>query len=151
MKRIFVLSLIMAMVLIFSMQAQASLKYLSLGSISYRLIFDTDPDIAWYDYLNPSGTWQNHTDWASRLGIDFESTIYDDLSLSSTLDDPLSDSPSQEWRFSFYVGQQMNFTKNGSNYGIGVLNGDVITAVVPEPISSAIDEATVGFAFHKAF
>ena len=141
----------MAMVLIFSMQAQASLKYLSLGSISYRLIFDTDPDIAWYDYSNASGTWQNHTDWARRLGIDFESTTYDDLRSSSTSDDPLSDSPSQEWRFSFYVGQQMNFSRNGSNYGIAVLNGDVVNAVVPEPISSAIHDATVGFAFHKAF
>jgi hypothetical protein len=67
-----------------------------------------------------------------------------------TLDSPLSDSPSQEWKFSLYIGQQLDFTKNG-DYGIAVLNGDVVTAVVPEPISSAIDEATVGFAFYKAF
>ena len=141
----------MAMVLVFSMQAQASLKYLSLGSVSYRLIFDTDFDIAWYDYTNASDTWESHIDWASGLGIDFESTTYDDLRLSSTLDDPLSDSPSQEWRFSFYVGQQMNFTENGANYGIAVRNGDVFTAVVDEPISSTIGETTVGFAFHKIF
>jgi hypothetical protein len=145
------LSIIMAMVLVFSMQVQASLQNLRLGSINYRLIYDTDPDITWYDYANASATWQSHMNWASGLSIDFENTAYDDWKLPSTLDSPLSESPSQEWKFSIYVGQQMNFTKNSSNYDIGIRNGDVAAAGVFEPISSTITGETVGFAFHKAF
>ena len=151
MKRIFMLSIIMAMVLVFSIQAQANLKNLSLGSISYRLIYDTDPDIAWYDYTNASGTWQNHMDLASRLFIDSKITTYDDLKPSATLDGSLSNSQNQEWKFSIYIGQQMNFIKNDGNYDIAVRNRDAVVTEVPEAISSTNSWETVVFAFHKAF
>lgn len=152
MKKILILAVMMAMILGFSIQSQASLQ-------DYQFTFDTNLDIPWYDYANATSTWQNHMDWARGLIIDFESTTYNDLRLPSTLDGSLSyasetelsDSPSQAWRLSFYIGQQLNFTKNGGNYDIGIRNGGVAAAVVPEPISSTIGVETLRFAFHKEF
>ena len=52
MKRTFILAVIMAMVLVFSMQAQAALQNLGTDSLGNRLIYDTDLNITWYDYTN---------------------------------------------------------------------------------------------------
>ncbi len=152
MKKILILAVMMAVILGFSTQSQASLQ-------DYQFTFDTNLNIPWYDYANATGTWQNHMEWASGLIIDFESTPYSDLRLLSTSDGSLSyasetelsDAPVQAWRLSFYIGQQLNFTKNAGNYDIGIRNGGVAAAVVPEPISFTIDVETLGFAFHKEF
>jgi len=159
MKKILILAVMMAMILGFSIQAQATLPNLVLDSLGFQFIYDTDLDMTWYDYTNASGTWQNHMDWASVLVIDFESTTYDNRRLPSTLDGPLSyasetklsDSPIQAWRFSLYIIQPLNFSKNGGNYGITVSNGDGAVTVVPEPISSNIGGTTFRFAFQKVF
>jgi hypothetical protein len=152
MKKILILAGMMAMILGFSIQAQASLR-------GYQFIFDTDLDITWYDYANASGTWQNHIYLVSGLIIDIENTTYDDLRLPSTSDillsytseTELSDSPGQEWSLSFYIGQQLNFTKNVDSHGISIRNVDVATVAASEPISSTIGRETIGFAFHKSF
>ena len=154
MKKIMILAVMVAMILGFSMQANANLP-----NLVYQLIYDNDLDITWYDYATVSNTWQNHMDWASGSIIDFESTTYNDLRLPSTLgaslsyasETELSGSPGQAWKLSFYIGQQLNFTRNGSNYGIAVRNGDVAATVVSEPISSTISDATLVFAFQKEF
>ena len=152
MKKILIIAVMMAMILGFSIQSQASLQ-------DYQFTFDTNLNIPWYDYANATGTWQNHMDWASGSIIDFESTTYNDLRLPSTLDGSLSyasetelsGSPGQAWRLSLYIGQQLNFTNSGSNYDIGIRNGGVAATVVPEPISSTSGVETLRFAFHKEF
>ena len=158
MKKIIILSIMMIMILGFSMQADANLQKLRLEIPGYQLIYDTDLDITWHDYVNATGTWKDHIYLASVSFIDFESSTHADWRLPSTLDDPLSyvsekelsDSPSQAWRFSLYIGQELDFTGNG-DYGIGVRNGDVAATVDPEPISSTTGGPTFGFAFHKEF
>ena len=146
MKKIMILAVMVAMILGFSMQANANLP-----NLVYQLIYDNDLDITWYDYATVSNTWQNHMDLLSGSSIDLESTIFDDLRLSSTSDGPLRNSPGQEWKLSFYIAQQLNFTKNGSNYAVAVRNGDVDATITPEPIISGIDRTTLVFAFQKEF
>lgn len=51
---------------------------------TYRLIYDTDLDITWYDYTKSYDTWQNEMNWASALVVNFGGTILDDWRLPST-------------------------------------------------------------------
>ncbi len=142
MKRIYILSLITTVLILgFSIQAKASLSNLNLDKISYQLIYDTGHGLTKYDYANADNMWRNHMDWISELDIDFENSTYDDWALNSTLDESPSDSQSQEWEFSIYIGQQLNFTEDV----------DVAAAVVSKPISSTINMKTLRFAFYKAF
>ncbi len=70
--RFVVLSIVlMAMVLGFSMQADAALQNLGTDSQGNRLIYDTDFDITWYDYTNTANTWLNQGIWASGLSVNF--------------------------------------------------------------------------------
>ncbi|MBI4849240.1 MAG: PEP-CTERM sorting domain-containing protein [Nitrospirae bacterium] len=88
MKRTFILAVIMAMVLVCSMQAQATLTNLGTDSLGNRLIYDSDLDITWYDYTKSIDSWQNQVNWASGLTVDFGGTIYDDWRLPTTVDGP---------------------------------------------------------------
>jgi len=88
MKRIFILLVIMAMVLGFSMQAQAALQNLGTDSLGNRLIYDSDLNITWYDYSNSVNTWQNQMNWASGLSVNFGGNVYDDWRLPATVDGP---------------------------------------------------------------
>ena len=65
MKRIFILTVIMAMVLVFSMQAHAALSNRGTDSLGNRLIYDSDLNITWYDYTNYYDTWQYQMNWAA--------------------------------------------------------------------------------------
>ncbi len=73
----------MAMVLAFSMQADAALQNLGVDSEGNRLIYDTDLDITWYDYTNSVNNWQNQMNWADALSVTFGSNNYTDWRLPS--------------------------------------------------------------------
>jgi hypothetical protein len=81
MKRIFVLAAIMAMVLGFSLQANAALQNLGTDSLGNRLIYDNDLDITWYDYSNSYDIWANQVNWADSLSVTFGSNVYTDWRL----------------------------------------------------------------------
>ncbi len=88
MKRIFILAVIMAMVLGFSLQAHATLFNQGTDSLGYQLIYDSDLNITWYDYTKLWGTWQNQVDWADGLSVTFGGNVYDDWRLPTTVDGP---------------------------------------------------------------
>jgi hypothetical protein len=85
MKRIFISLVIMAIVLIFSLQANAALQNLGTDSLGNRLIYDSDLNITWYDFTT-FGQWQNQVDWASDLSVNFGGNVYDDWRLPITFD-----------------------------------------------------------------
>jgi hypothetical protein len=90
MKRTFVLTVIMAMVLLCSIQAHAALSNLGTDSLGNRLIYDSDLNITWYDYSNYdysnliNNTWQNQVNWADALSVTFGSNTYTDWRLPTT-------------------------------------------------------------------
>ena len=90
MKRIFILAVIVAMVLGFSMQAHATLYNQGTDSLGNRLIYDKDLDITWYDYTKSNDTWQNQVNWASGLSVSGGDLVgvYDDWRLPTTVDGP---------------------------------------------------------------
>jgi len=83
---LFVLTLLMGL----SMQVQAELFNRGTDTLGNRLIYDSDLNITWYDYTNDLGLdlniWQNQTNWASALTVNFSGTIFDDWRLPSVLD-----------------------------------------------------------------
>ncbi len=86
MRRTFILAVIMAMVLGFSMQAHATLELRGMDVNGNRLIYDTDFNITWYDYTN-SSDWQNQLNWASALSVSGGDLVgvYDDWRLPTAL------------------------------------------------------------------
>lgn len=84
MKRTFVLAVIMAMVLVCSMQTHAALQNLGTDTLGNRLIYDTDLDITWYDYTKSADNWQNQVNWANTLSVTFGSNTYTDWRLPIT-------------------------------------------------------------------
>ena len=86
MKRTLILAVMMAMVLVFSVQAQAALQNLGTDSLGNRLIYDTDLDITWYDYTNAPNVWDNQVAWADGLSVSFGSNVYDDWRLTTVTD-----------------------------------------------------------------
>src|SRR3989338_7418018 len=90
MKKIFILVVIMAMVLGFSLQAHATLYNQGTDSLGNRLIYDSDLDITWYDYTQTSDSWQNQVNWASALDVNFSGTHYTDWRLPTIVDGPYS-------------------------------------------------------------
>ena len=83
------LTVMMLMVLGFSMQAQAALELRGTDSLGNRLIYDTDFDITWYDYTR-TGKWQDQMNWASALSVSGGNLVgvYDDWRLPTTVDGP---------------------------------------------------------------
>ncbi len=73
MKRIFILAVIMAIVLMLSVQVQAALTTIGqaqYGGQNYNLIWDNDSpfgSIVWLDYTNNYNTWQNQMNWVAGL------------------------------------------------------------------------------------
>ena len=93
MKRVFLLTAILAMILGFSVQSHADLTLLGQGTSNhgtYNLIYDTDLDITWYDYSNSTTTWANQMGWASGLSVTFGSNVYDNWRLPSSLNQNVS-------------------------------------------------------------
>ena len=93
MKRVFLLTAILAMILGFSVQGHADLTLLGQGTSNhgtYNLIYDTDLDITWYDYSNSTTTWANQMGWASGLSVTFGSNVYDNWRLPSSLNQNVS-------------------------------------------------------------
>lgn len=86
MKRMFILAVIMAMVMGFSLQAHATLINKGTDSLGYQLIYDNDLNITWYDYTRVQDYWQNQVNWAANLTVNFGGNIYDDWRLPSTID-----------------------------------------------------------------
>lgn len=72
MKRILILAVMMVMISVFSLQAQATLINRGTDILNNRLIYDTDLDITWYDYTKSGDTWQKQVDWANALSVNFE-------------------------------------------------------------------------------
>lgn len=88
MKRILILAVMMVMVLVYSMQAHATLINRGMDSLGNQLIYDDDLNITWYDLTRSYDTLQNYVDWASGLSVDFGGTIYTDWRLPATAAGP---------------------------------------------------------------
>lgn len=86
MKRIFVSAVIMAMVMGFSVQADAALSNRGTDTLGNRLIYDSGRNITWYDYTKSYDTWQNQVNWADALSVNFGGNIYDNWRLPTTVD-----------------------------------------------------------------
>ena len=71
MKRLIPYILIILLILGFSIQAHAELQVLGTATAGYQLIYDTDLDITWYDYVMPSVDWDASVNWADNLVLDF--------------------------------------------------------------------------------
>ncbi len=79
----------LAILLSITVPAHAALDLLGQGTSAdgtWKLIYDTDLDITWYDYTNPNAYWQNQVDWASALSVDFGMNTYNDWRLPLTVD-----------------------------------------------------------------
>jgi len=81
MKRLFCLLMGIVMVLVFSLQAHATLLVRGRDSLGNQLIYDTDLGITWYDFSNDFRNWFDQRDWANNLTVNFGGTIYDDWRL----------------------------------------------------------------------
>ena len=69
MKRVLMLAVMMAIVLVFSMQAEAALQTIgtaTYGGSDYNLIYDNDDQLVWLDYTN-TDNWTDMNSWASGL------------------------------------------------------------------------------------
>ena len=69
----------------FSFQSPAALIVRGTDSLGYRLIYDTDRDITWYDFTyhtayrtdeNPVGGWVEATQWAAALTVYIPGVTY---------------------------------------------------------------------------
>ncbi len=113
MKRIFILAVIMAIVLILSMQAQAALTTIGqaqYGDQSYNLIWDNDSpfgSIVWLDYTKQSANWDTQVAWADGLnsaGV-----------LTYTMDPGYSVTWSDDWRLPSTVDGPYTYGNDGSS------------------------------------
>ncbi|MEW6601007.1 MAG: hypothetical protein AB1499_08555 [Nitrospirota bacterium] len=89
MKHILMLLSILILILGLSVQSHAALELRGMGTSdygTYRLIYDTDHNITWYDLSNSVDTWDNQMNWASGLTVDFGGTVFADWRLPSTVD-----------------------------------------------------------------
>ncbi len=85
-KLLILITALLVMGSLFSMQADAALQNLGMDSRGNRLIYDTDLDITWYDFSNSLDTWQNQVKWSSDLTLDFGGNIYSDWRLPTAVD-----------------------------------------------------------------
>ncbi len=74
-----------AVFFIFTLSAHSELFNRGTDSLGNRLIYDSDLNITWYDYIAPSGLWEDLNSWASNMTVSFGGTIYDDWRLSKCL------------------------------------------------------------------
>ena len=80
--------LLVAVLLISTLSAQAELFNRGTDTLGRQLIYDSDLNITWYDYTNSVNTWQNQMNWASALTVNFGGNTFDDWRLPSTVDGP---------------------------------------------------------------
>ena len=80
------LILLLIIILSFSVSANAELYNRGTDILGNRLIYDSDLDVTWYDYMNSYSNWYTQMDWASALTVNFRGTIYDDWRLPATVD-----------------------------------------------------------------
>ena len=88
MKQLLAFLFVLILFLGISMQAHATLELRGDGTSvhgTYRLIYDTDFNITWYDYTKSGSSWQNQMSWASDLWVDLGGTIYKDWRLPTAL------------------------------------------------------------------
>ncbi len=111
MKRIFIIVLIMAIGSGFFVGAYAELYYRGTDNDGYRLIYDSDFDITWYDYSKTEDMWAVKVNWADTLTVNFAGYSYEDWRLPTTLQPDYSCS-NQQWD-PFYYG----FNCTGSEMG----------------------------------
>ena len=184
MKRIFILAIV-AVVLMFSMQAEADLFDRGTDINGNHLFYDDDLDITWYDFMKSPAPWDRQVDWATNLVIELDGEIFDNWRLPTTPDTcsgydctssemghlyytelgnparlvnpnpPLTDfgdfvnlmpygylstevDAVDAWYFYFGTGNQFDVPKVDAAYALAVRSGDVLPAVVPEPISSIL-------------
>ena len=84
------ISIIVVMFAVFfitTLRAYATLELRGQGTSAdgtYRLIYDTDFNITWYDYTKSWDTWGDQWGWAKGLTVNFGGTIYDDWRLPNT-------------------------------------------------------------------
>jgi len=96
--------------LAFSPRADATLIVRGYGTSTYgtyKLIYDTDLNITWYDYTHIDVShfyWQDYMNWAAGLSVTFNGTTYSDWRLPITV----QPDPSCSWTDS-----------NGQSYGWG--------------------------------
>ncbi len=118
MKRIFILTVIITIVLGLSLQVNADLNFIGQGTSvhgTYNLIYDTDLDITWYDYTQSDDTWQNQVDWADALTVSFGGNIYEDWRLPTiTQPDP---NCSLQQNVGSYPLQSFGYNCTGSEMG----------------------------------
>jgi hypothetical protein len=88
MKRLTVLLAALVMVFGLSISAQATLYNRGTDTLGYRLIYDSDLKITWYDYTYPGAFthdyWVNAVNWADALSVNFGGIIYNDWRLPLT-------------------------------------------------------------------
>lgn len=87
MKKIVLCLFVLALVLGFSMQTHAALELRGEGTSAdgtYRLIYDTDLNITWYDYTKSYDIWANEVAWADALSVNAGGNIYNDWRLPIT-------------------------------------------------------------------
>ncbi|MBI4697668.1 MAG: hypothetical protein HY758_01795, partial [Nitrospirae bacterium] len=86
MKSLSIVVYLLARVFVFSLQAHADLELRGEGTSAYgtfRLIYDTDLDITWYDYTFPAYSngklqmWQDQMNSVSSLSVNFGGIAYD--------------------------------------------------------------------------
>jgi len=80
------LVIFVAISFIVTLPAGAVLQDLGTDSLGYRLIYDTDLDITWYDYQNNVNNWSNQVAWASGLTVTAGGNTYTDWRLSTAVD-----------------------------------------------------------------
>ena len=83
-----IIAVMMLLALGTSMQAEAALTNLGKDNRGFRLIYDSDLDITWYDYTRSNDSWQNQVDWAAGLSVNFGETTFDDWRLPTTVNAP---------------------------------------------------------------
>ncbi len=90
MRKLFVITAIIVMVLGFSLKLHASLLNRGTDSLGNQLIYDSDFNITWYDYTysytNYSQTsWDNALSWADSLTVTLNGIVYDDWRLPTII------------------------------------------------------------------
>ncbi len=87
MTRLLIITAIIAILCGYSLQTHADLNLLGQGTSTHgtwNLIYDTDLDITWYDYLKSPTDWDTQMAWASSLSVDFGGNLLTSWRLPSS-------------------------------------------------------------------
>ena len=90
MKRVLILLVMVVMVSLCSISAEAALELRGTDINGNRLIYDSDLNITWYDFTQSAAGWQTQMNWASALSVSGGDLVgvYDDWRLPTTVDGP---------------------------------------------------------------